>query len=206
MSNYGRDNMEVELRLETKDDWAEVENVIREAFWSADRVEKIGVGCDEHYLAHSLRESEYFIPELDYIAVDNGRIIGNVMYSKAYVLQGNGVRHNVLNVGPLAVLPAYQRRGIGSALMKSTLKRAARLGYGSVLFFGHPTYYPRFGLKEAKEYHITTYKGTNFPAFMGMELLYGDLDGISGKYFESPLYKVDPEKAREYDKLFPPRI
>jgi len=154
-------------------------------------------------LAHTLRTSPEFLPELDFVAEVDGRIVGNVMYSKAYVLMPDGARHEVINFGPLSVLPEFQKQGVGSALMNHTLRVAAELGYGSVLFFGHPTYYPRFGFKEAKEFNITTCNGNNFPAFMAMELIPGDLQSVTGAFYESPLYDVDPVKAKEYDKLFP---
>lgn len=195
--------MEIILRLEKEDDWREVELLTREAFWKSERIEKISVGCDEHYLAHTLRTAPEFIPELDFVAEVDNRLVGNVMYSRAYVLLPNGTHHDVINFGPLSVLPEFQKQGVGSALMRHSLKVAARLGYGAVMFFGHPSYYPRFGFKEAKEFNITTCNGDNYPAFMAMELIYGNLDGITGKFYESPLYNVNPEKAKEYDMLFP---
>ena len=194
--------MEIVLRLEREDDWREVELLTREAFWRKERIEKIGVGCDEHYLAHTLRTAPEFVPELDFVAEVDGRLVGNVMYSMAYVLLPDGTRHDVLNLGPLSILPEFQKQGVGSALMRHSLKTAARLGYGAVIFFGHPSYYPRFGFKEAKEFNITTCNGNNFPAFMAMELIYGDLNGIKGTYHESPLYNVNSDKAKEYDALF----
>lgn len=197
--------MEIALRPEKEYDWREVELLIRQAFWRTERIEKIGIGCDEHYLAHTLRTAPEFVPELDFVAEIDGRLAGNVMYSRAYVLLPDGTRHDVLTFGPLSVLPEFQKQGVGSVLMRHTLKTAARLGCGSVIFFGHPTYYPRFGFKEAKEFGITTCEGNNFPAFMAMELIYGDLDGVMGAFHESPLYEVDEYKAREYDRLFPPK-
>ena len=194
--------MEIVLRLEREDDWREVELLTREAFWRKERIEKIGVGCDEHYLAHTLRTAPEFVPELDFVAEVDGRLVGNVMYSMAYVLLPDGTRHDVLNLGPLSILPEFQKQGVGSALMRHSLKTAARSGYGAVIFFGHPSYYPRFGFKEAKEFNITTCNGNNFPAFMAMELIYGDLNGIKGTYHESPLYNVNSDKAKEYDALF----
>lgn len=193
----------ITIRLEEEKDYREVELLTREAFWREDRIPKIGVGCDEHYLAHTLRKSKEFIPELDFVAEIDGRLVGNVMYSIAYVELPDGTHHNVLNFGPLSVLPELKKQGIGSALMRHSLKTAAKLGYGSVIFFGHATYYPRFGFKEAKEFEITTSWGDNYSSFMAMELIYGDLEGITGKYYESPLYEVDAIKATEYDKLFP---
>lgn len=54
-----------------------------------------------------------------------------------------------LAVAPLAVLPEYQNRGIGGMLLKDAHKRAAALGYGTVVFLGHKDYYPRFGYRKA---------------------------------------------------------
>lgn len=195
-------NLDIILRLEKEDDWREVEVLTREAFWRKERIEKIGAGCDEHYLVHTLRTAPEFVPELDFVAELNGRLVGHVIYSKAYVLLPDGSRHDVLNFGPLSVLPEFQKQGVGSALMRHSLKVAARLGYGAVIFFGHPSYYPRFGFKEAQEFNITTSNGKNYPAFMSMELIYGDLEGITGTYHESALYDVNPRKAKEYDALF----
>lgn len=196
-----KNGIHITLRLEEEKDYREVELLTREAFWKPERFEKLGgIGADEHFLAHTLRTAPEFVPELDFIAECDGQIIGNVIYSMAYVLMPDGERHAVLNFGPLSVLPEYQKQGVGSALMRHTLKTAARLGYGAVLFFGHPAYYPRFGFKEAKEFGITTAWGANYPAFMAMELIYGDLDGFIGSFHESPLYDVDSEKARVYDR------
>ena len=194
--------MNIKIRLEKKDEWRQVEVLTRKAFWKEGKIKEIGIGCDEHYLAHTLRVAPEFIPELDFVAEVDGKLVGNVMYSSAYVLKPDGSRHDVLNFGPLSVLPEYQRQGIGSALMNHSLMVAKEMGYGSVIFFGHPTYYPRFGFKEAKEFGITTNWGTNYPAFMAMELIKGDLNGVTGKYYECPLYEVDDEKAREFDKEF----
>lgn len=195
--------MYILLRLEEERDWREVELLIREAFWKPKDAQEYGIGCDEHYLAHTLRTSPEFIPELDFVAEVNGCVVGSIIYSRAHVRLPDGRRHDVLNFGPLSVLPEFQRQGVGSALMRHSLKKAARMGYGSVIFFGHPTYYPRFGFKEAKEFGITTCNGDNFPAFMAMELIYGDLDGVTGTYHESPLFVVDKDKAREFDTSFP---
>ncbi len=195
----------ITLRLEAEKDYREVELLTREAFWSQDNMEKLGdIGADEHYLVHLLRGSPEFVPELDFVAECCGKIIGNVMYSLAYVLTKEGVIHPVLTFGPLSVLPDYKKQGVGSAIMRHTLKIAARLGYGSVLLFGHPEYYPRFGFRKAKEFGITTAAGESNPAFMAMELLYGDLEGITGSFHISPVFTIDAQRAREYDRCFPP--
>jgi len=191
------------IRLEEEKDYSTVEELTREAFWKKERIAKLGVGCTEHYMVHSLRK-KYGIMELNFVAEVNGKIVGHVIYSKASILQPNSEKKEVLNFGPLSVLPEYQKQGIGSALMKHSIECAKKLGYGAILFLGHPTYYPRFGFVEAKEFGITTASGENFPAFMAMELKTGYLNGVSGRYFEATIYNDEKNKelAKEYDKKF----
>ena len=191
--------MKINLRLETPKDWQEVELLTRRAFWDDTKFRLTGLGCDEHYLVYEMRKVVEFISELDYIAEVDGKIAGNIMYSHAYIEKYDGSRHNVINFGPLSVLPEYQKKGVGSALMRHTLKTAAKMGYGAVVFFGHPTYYPRFGFKEAGSFRLKTLTGRAFPAFMAMELHYGDLDGVEGRFIESPLFHIDENKAKAFD-------
>lgn len=192
------------IRLEEKRDWRQVELVTREAFWRKDRELDIGVGATEHYMVHMLRGSEG-IKDLTFVAELDGEIVGHIIYSNnSYILQSDGSKKSVINFGPISVLPKWQNRGIGSKLMQHSIKRAKELGYGAILFYGHPTYYPRFGFKQAKEFGITTRDGENFSAFMGMELKEGYLNGIHGRYIESAIYdeSLTKEPAKEYDKLF----
>ena len=67
--------MDIKLRNETEQDYKIVEQLTREAFWNVHVP-----GCNEHYLVHIMRDSELFIPELDFVAELNGKIVGNIMY------------------------------------------------------------------------------------------------------------------------------
>ena len=97
------------LRREAPTDHRAVEGLTREAFWN-----HYGPGCVEHYLAHVLRDAEAFVPELDYVAVLKGMVVGNIMYTRAKILCDDGRSLPVLCFGPLSVLPGLQRRGIGA--------------------------------------------------------------------------------------------
>lgn len=194
----------ISVRLEEKKDWQEVEWLTRKAFWREERIEKIGIGATEHYMVHKMRGNEG-IEALTFVAEIEDKIVGHIIYSSnAYILQADGSKKDVLNFGPLSVLPEYQKMGVGSVLMKHSIQRAKELGYGAIVFFGHPTYYPRFGFLEAKEYGITTSWGENFPAFMAMELKEGYLDHVKGKFIDSDIYNEDLSKgpAKEYDQFF----
>ncbi|MDE6389322.1 MAG: N-acetyltransferase [Lachnospiraceae bacterium] len=129
---------------------------------------------------------------------------GHIICSNAVVKKENQVLP-VLNFGPLSVLPEYQCRGVGKALVREMIEQAKRLGYGAILFFGRPEYYPQFGFKEAAVYDITDSEGYNYPAFMAMELKEGYMKGIrGGKYFESDIYndELNRETVRAFDRNF----
>lgn len=192
--------MNITLRLEQPDDYRTVEELTREAFWGLNHPD-----CDEHFLAHRLRKSPGFVPELDYVAEADGKLVGNIMYSKGKVVDDSGNEYETLNFGPLSVLPAYQNSGIGKVLISHTIVEARRLGYRAILFFGHPDYYPRLGFRRASEFGITTSSGKSFDAFMAMELYGGALNGISGRYYEDPAFDIAETEAKEYDKSFPPK-
>lgn len=194
-------NMDIVLRLERPEDHHAVEELTREAFWKC-----IRGFCDEHLLAHRLRKCQVFVPELDYVAEVDGRIVGNIMYTKARIVEPSGKAHEVLTFGPLSVLPEYQNRGIGKALMLRTFDEARKLGYRAIVIFGHPDYYPRMGFRRAAEFGITTADGSSFDAFMALPLYEGALDEIRGRFFIDPVFEsLDEKDVLEFDRNFPPK-
>lgn len=193
-------NRTITLRPETERDYRAVEQLTRDAFWDIYKP-----GCDEHLLAHKLRGAKAFLHELDYVAEQDGRIVGNIMYSAARVVDDNGYARPVLVFGPLSVLPACQGQGIGSALVWHTLDIAQKAGHPAVIIFGNPDFYHRFGFKSADQFGITTRDGANFDAFMALPLYEGALNGITGRFYEDDIFQVDPLELAEFDKVFPYR-
>lgn len=191
---------DVELRLETPGDFIAVETVTREAFWN-----KHVPGCDEHYLAHVLRESPDFLAELDYVALHDDRIVGSIFYTKATIKGDDGVERSALSFGPVSVLPLLQGQGIGTLLIESTLERAREIGFGAVLIYGDPGYYERFGFVAAERFEIGTPDDFYADALQALELAPGALDGCAGRFFESDAYGIDEAAAREFDRAFPPK-
>jgi predicted N-acetyltransferase YhbS len=189
---------EIEVRMETKDDWYNVELMTQHAFWN-----KHNLGCDEHYLVHKLRQDKDYLPELSRIAVKEGDVIGCIMYSKARVVDGADT-HEIITFGPLCVEPKWQGCGVGELLLRETMNLAANKGYKGIVIFGEPDYYPRIGFKTCDNFNITTADGKNFDAFMGLELAEDSMKGIKGKFYESEAFENLPkEEVEEYNKKFP---
>jgi putative acetyltransferase len=97
-------------------------------------------------LVDAIRESDRFVPELSLVAVSEGQTCGHVISSYVDV---EPCARRVLQVGPLAVLPSHQRRGVGTALMGETIRIADARGEPLLLIEGNPKYYERFGFTRA---------------------------------------------------------
>ena len=87
----------------------------------------------------------------------------------------------VMGLAPMAVSPQHQRQGIGSALIRAGLQRAARLDFAAVVVLGHPVYYPRFGFSPSSRFGIDCAYEVPDEAFMAIELRPGALDGRAGR-------------------------
>ncbi len=190
---------EVEIRRETPEDWYAVERMTQQSFWN-----KHTRGCNEHYLVHKLWQDQDYLPSISRIACKDGEVIGCIMYSRAYVQDGDK-RHDIVTFGPLCVTPKWQGTGVGEMLLKETMKLTAEAGYPGIVIFGEPDYYPQIGFKTCDHFQITTRDGKNFDAFMGIELIEGGMQEIKGKFYEAEVFEDLPmEEAEKYNQLFPP--
>lgn len=198
MENRSYQDFGLAIRQEKPDDYREVENLTREAFWNV-----YAPGCTEHYLLHRLRHSPDFIPELDVVAVCGGQIVGNVVCVRSHIEGKDGKRREVLTLGPISVLPVFQRRGIGRRMIEYITDAAGRMGYGAILLCGDPLLYVRYGFEPAGKYGIMTSDGRISPALQIYPLNGADLSDYSGRYFESSAYDIDIAHAEEFDLGFP---
>ncbi|MEA4969623.1 MAG: N-acetyltransferase [Candidatus Pelethousia sp.] len=192
--------MDIQLRREQPMDYRETENLTREAFWN-----QYAPGCDEHYLAHILRGSPAFVPELDAVALLDGKIVGNIMYMRALIQGDNGSEYEVLCLGPISVLPAYQRQGIGAKLIEHTRNLAREMGFRAIFLCGDPAYYSRQGFVAAESFGVRTAENMYAVALQGCELYPGALAGASGRYYENEVYNVDKQASAAFDQSFPPK-
>ncbi|MCL1998157.1 MAG: GNAT family N-acetyltransferase [Turicibacter sp.] len=185
------------IRHETPQDYFEVERLTRTAFWRDDSL------CDEHFLVHKLRKTYAFVRELDFVAILDEEIIGHIIYSVSQIEGSDGNLTEVLTFGPLSVLPKFQNKGYGKALLRHSLHIAKDLSYRAVIIFGHPNYYPQFGFKRASEFGITTAEGKNSDAFMALPLYEGALTGLNGRFLLDSVYEnLNPAEVLEFDGKF----
>lgn len=194
--------MNIIIREERKADYRRVEEITRIAFSYPGRIEQGGIGCPyEHWMVHKLRQRDG-IKELSLVAEIDGNIAGHIICSNAQVRTEEQIIP-VLNFGPISVLPELQRKGVGRALLHEMIAKAKAMGFGAILFFGRPEYYPQFGFKEASTWGIADLNGNNYPAFMGMELIPGYLSRAKGgKYYESDIYDdaLNRDEVKAFDE------
>ena len=188
-------------RTETEADFGKVEFLTREAFWNVYQP-----GCEEHYILHVLRGAPAVIPELNLVCESGENIVGHIFYTRSKVLSDDGGTNPVITFGPISVSPDMQGMGIGSALIRKTLARAAELGFSGVVITGNPAYYGRFGFRPASDYGIVYEDGSSFPALMALELTPGGLSGVRGRVsFDPAFIRIDPEEFDRFDAQFPPK-
>lgn len=190
--------MTLEIRPEREDERGAVEALTREAFWDL-----YVPGASEHYILHVLRQSRAFVPELNRVAVLDGRVVGHIVYTRSAVRDESETAHEVVTFGPLSVLPALQGRGIGSALILHTQKLAAGMGFRATVIYGHPEYYGRFGFVCGKQYGIRAGDGRFLKALLVREHHKGALRNVSGSFHEDAGFNVDPAEVEAFDARFP---
>ena len=191
------------IRLEEKKDYRAVENLVRESFWNVYKP-----GCSEHYVIHVLRDDPAFVPELDFVMEQDGRLIGQNMFMKTIVEAEAGRIVDVLTMGPIGITPEQKRKGYGKAILDYSLKKASEMGFGAVLFEGNINFYSKCGFTFAREFGIRYHdlpEGEDDSFFLCRELIPGYLEGITGVYQTPHGYYVKDEEVDEFDKEFPPK-
>ena len=192
---------DVTIRLEKKEEYREVENLIRESFWNVYRP-----GCSEHYVIHVLRDDPAFVKELDFVMEQDGKLIGQNMFMKALIETDDGGLVDVLAMGPICITPELKRKGYGKLLLDYSLEKAEEMGFGAVLFEGNIDFYGKSGFEHARNFGIRYHdlpEDADDSFFLCKELIPGYLDGVTGVYQTPAGYYVDDKDVEEFDKSFP---
>lgn len=157
----------ISIRRETEADRQAVSRVIEAAFAQP----------DEAALVDALREVAH--PHISLVAALDDRVVGHIFFSPVSI-ESEGRAFTAMGLAPLAVLPEYQGKGIGSQLVREGLKECLSLGHNVVVVLGHPHYYPRFGFAAARAKGITCEYDVPDEHFMVAELEPGALAGRKG--------------------------
>ena len=158
--------MNVQVRAEQPRDLEGIREVNRLAF----RQE------DEARLVDALRAGGY--TRLSLVALDGERVVGHILFSDLPILTSQGTLSS-LALATMAVLPARQRQGIGSRLVREGLRACTEAGHRIVVVLGHPDYYPRFGFSARLAERLQApFSGA---AFMALELMPGALANVTGE-------------------------
>lgn len=192
------------IRLEKPEDYREVENLTREAFWNV-----YAPGCVEHYVLNQYRNNPDFIPELDFVLEEDGKIIGHVMFSKAEIVKEDGSILQAWTFGPISIHPDYKRKGYGLKLLQYALDKARKMDIGVICMEGNIDFYKHAGFVLASSLNIHYHaepKEAEVPYFLAQELIPGYLNGIEGTYHTPKGYYVafeNKEAFEKYEATFP---
>ena len=188
------------IRLERKEEYREVENLVREAFWNVYRP-----GCLEHYVLNQLRDDEAFVPELDFVMEKAGQLIGQNMFMRAIIKADDGRDIPIMTMGPICITPELKRQGYGKELLDYSLEKATELGCGALCFEGNINFYGKSGFTFASKFGIRYHdfpKDADASFFLCKELIPGYLSGVTGEYTPPQGYFVNEEEAEAFDKGF----
>ena len=163
----------VTIRAEQEQDWDEVWAVEAAAFGRE----------DEAQVVERLRENGKVVVSL--VAEANGRLVGHILFSPVTI----GQQCQGVGLGPLAVLPEWQKKGVGKQLSMAGIAACRQLGHTRLVVLGHPTYYPRFGFVPASRFGLHSEYDVPDEVFMAQELEEGAFAGCAGLVRYAPEFE-----------------
>ncbi len=165
----------LEIRPEEPADRRRVREVVTAAFGRA----------QEAALVDTLRDAEG--PHLSLVAALDGMLVGHAFFSPV-AIESERTAPPVGALGPLAVDPPQQERGVGSALVRAGLARCGDLGWHAVFLVGNPAYYARFGFVRAAPRGFTYGDPHVDPALQVLDLVERALEGLAGRVRYHPAF------------------
>jgi len=163
----------IAVRYETREEVRAIHHVNKRAFSQSNEAD----------LVDALRRTSRLI--LSLVAIEDHQVVGHAAFSPVAV-EGPDTGFTAVGLGPMAVLPSHQRRGVGSRLVEAGLVEIAAQGHEAVFVLGHPEFYPRFGFSPAGRYGIRCEYDVPDEVFMVKELREGALTGRTGIVKYSP--------------------
>ena len=167
----------IEIRYEAPEDVAGIRYVNQQAFGQNDEADVVD----------SLRRSNAL--KLSLVAVEDEEIVGHIAFSLVTVDSGTS-SFQALGLGPMAVLPSHQKRGIGSQLVERGLNECEKAGHGIVFVVGYPEFYSRLGFSPSKLYGFRWEHDVPDDVFMVKEIQKGALLGRNGTVKYGPEFST----------------
>lgn len=128
-------------------------------------------------------------PTVSLVAESSGQVVGHIFFSPVAIESSPGL--SGMGLAPMAVHPAWQQQGIGSALVRAGLRACAAQGAQAVVVLGHPDYYPRFGFTPAADFGLRSeYADAPPEAFMALEMQPDALDAAHGTVRFHPAFQA----------------
>lgn len=192
------------IRNERKEDYRNVENLVRESFWNVYRP-----GCVEHYVLKELRKDPDYVEELAFVMEEDGELIGQNIFVRTNITADDGSVVPIMTMGPICIRPDMKRKGYGKILLDYSLDQAAKMGCSAVCFEGNIDFYGKSGFVPASTKGIRYHgmpEGEDASFFLCKELKAGYFDGITGEYSTPKGYFVaeeNPDEFEAYDAEFP---
>ena len=181
------------VRAERPEDFYNTELMTMRSFWN-----KYHPGCTEHNMLRIVRASKDYLPEISRVAELDGKIVGAVFYTKAWIVnEENGGCHEVAMLGPLAVEPTLEGNNIGGTLIYESVELAKKAGIKGIILAGEPDYYPKFGFRRCEDFCISDGDGNYFDAYMCLPLS-DEFKSFTGHFVESKDFeKIGDEESLE---------
>lgn len=167
--------MKLRVRAEDEADEGSTFSVVESAFGSrleADLVDALRSSAD---------------PQLSLVAEADEVVVGHIFFSPITIDSARPAPP-VAQLSPLAVLPGYQRQGIGTELIRAGLSRCGAIGWSAVFLVGNPAFYSRFGFQSAGPLGFS-YPGPHDPYLQLLELEPGALSGVAGRIRLHPAFE-----------------
>jgi len=165
----------VEIRTERPEDSAAISQVHTRAFGGAVEAKLVQLICEREKGVIAL------------VAASEGTVVGHILFSRV-TIDNSAQSFNGIGLAPIAVLPEYQRMGIGSKLIGERLQQCKQSGYDAVVVLGDPNYYSRFGFLRAADFGLQNEYGVH-DEFMVLPLHGGALEGIGGMVKYLPKFR-----------------
>ena len=179
-------NKGITIRPEEHKDYKSIVSLILRSFQEGTDYSE---GTDLIGLGEEIRDSEYYIPELSFVAELDGKIVGHFLFSKFPLspTSAGGHNHNtdpgIVMLAPVSVHADYFRQGIGSAMLTMGIEKVRESGYKGITVEGNYKFYNEVGFRTSSEYNIFPTSGYPMQeprCMMCQETYKGSLNGVHG--------------------------